>query len=165
MSVLKHSGADKECTLHPRAEQETAQLSTDCTNCRAEQRTDQSLRAEKAFRDWSKEPEIDRPLVKHRAAHVRALAEWMDEHGVSKCRLADLLGVNEKQVRKMLKGEVTIPGEVSSCIPKSLRQDYLDRLAEIDGGCAPGIDSAISRLDKAGLLDALTRITAALGKR
>lgn len=103
--------------------------------------------------------------MKHRAAHIRALHEWMSEHGVSKCRLADWLGVNEKRVRKMLKGEVTIPGEVSSCIPESLRQDYLDRLAEAGGGSVPGMKRTISRLDKAGLLDALALITVALGSK
>jgi len=123
------------------------------------------VRAERAFRDWAKEPEADRPLVKHRANHIRALREWMDEHGVSKCRLADMLGVNEKQVRKMLKGEATIPGEVSSCIPKSLRADYLARLAELDGGTPATLQQQIDRLDAAGLLDALTRITAAMGAR
>jgi hypothetical protein len=89
----------------------------------------------------------------------------MSAHGVSKCRLADWLGVNEKQVRKMLKQESGIPSELSSCVPKSLRQDYLDRLAEIDGGIAPGISARIAKLDKAGLLDALQRITVALGAK
>ncbi len=70
----------------------------------------------------------------------------MSEHGVSKCRLADMLGVNEKQVRKMLKSATTIPSELSSCIPRSLRQDYLDRLAELDGGAPSAMATRIGRL-------------------
>lgn len=161
MSSKNMTGSSKDCEHQPRAERKAVQTTTDCTNCRSEQpsRTSESRRAEIAFRDWSKEPEADRPLQRHRAAHARVLAEWMTEHGISKSRFADMLGIDEKAVRKMLKMEKTIPSEVSSCMPKSLRQDYLNRLVELDGGSAPGLSHLISQLDHQGLVDAMRCIT------
>jgi hypothetical protein len=88
------------------------------------------------------------------------LFEWMGDHGVSRCRLADWLGVNEKQVRKMLKGETTIPSQVSSCIPCALRQDYLDRLAELDGGAPTGLQARIDRLSMDEAADVAVRANA-----
>lgn len=165
MSALKPSVIEPKRDPQRRAAQDAEHDSTDCRNFRPEQpsRTDESHRAERAFQDWSQVPEADRPLQRHRAAHARVLSEWMTAHGISKSRFADMLGVDEKQVRKMLKMEKTIPSEVSSCIPKSLRRDYLDRLAELDGCAAPtDIAQIISRLDKQALYDATDLITAAL---
>lgn len=148
----------QNCPPHARAEQCTVHAITDCRICRAERarRTDESHRAERAFRDWSAESPADRPLQKHQAAHARVLFEWMKEHGISRCRFADMLGVNEKQVRKMLKGSATIPSAVSSCIPASLRSDYLERLGELGGGA---LQDRIDRLTMAEALEASRQIT------
>lgn len=65
----------------------------------------------------------------------------------------------------MLKAEISIPSQVSSCMPVEMRVDYLERLAVLDGAMRPSLQDRISRLDKAGLLDALARITVALGAK
>ena len=137
------------------------------TDIRAVQaaRTEESVTAENAYRDWSIVPVVDRPLAKHRAAHARVLFELLRDHQTSRSWLACVVGVNEKQVRKMLKGEVPIPAAIASCMPTDMRIDYLERLIELDGGTRPTLQDRIARLDKAGLLDALALITVALGSK
>ena len=128
-------------------------------------RTSTSLRAEAAFRDWSRVPPSERPLIAHRAAHARVLFQLLRDHEVSRAWFALQIGVDAKQVHKMLKGEVSIPVTISSCMPNEMRADYIERLGAIDGINKPSLQDRIDRLDKSGLLDALTRITAALGAK
>lgn len=97
----------------------------------------------------------------HRAAHARVLFELLRDHQCSRAWFALQLGVDAKQVQKMLKGEIGIPVTVMSCMPPDMRADYLERL----GDARPSLQDRIDRLDKAGLLDALSRITTALGAR
>lgn len=128
-------------------------------------RTSTSLRAEAAFRDWSRVPPSERPLIAHRAAHAKVLFQLLRDHQVSRAWFALQIGVDAKQVHKMLKGEVGIPVTISSCMPHEMRADYIERLGAIDGINKPSLQDRIDRLDKAGLLDALARITVALGAK
>lgn len=133
---------------------------------RAEQteRTGESVKAETAYRDWSLVPPSERPLVKHRAAHARVLFELLRDHAVSRSWFALQIGLNEKQVRKMLKAEISIPSQVSSCMPLEMRTDYLERLAVIDGASRPTLQDRIDSLDLAGAIDAQRRITDRISK-
>lgn len=65
----------------------------------------------------------------------------------------------------MLKAEIQIPSTVSSCMPVAMRTDYLERLGALDGIAPASLQDRIDRLDRAGLLDALSRITVALGAK
>lgn len=128
-------------------------------------RTSTSLRAEAAFRDWSLVSPSERPLVKHRSAHAQLLFRLLKDHEVSRAWFALQIGVDAKVVHKMLKAEIPIPSTISSCMPVEMRADYIERLGELDGGSVSSLNDRIAKLDKAGLLDALTRITAALGSK
>jgi hypothetical protein len=134
------------------------------TDIRAE-RTETSIVAEDAYRDWSRVSPAERPIAKHRAAHAKVLFDILRDHETSRVWLALILGVNEKQVRKMLRAEIPIPTTVAACMPTSMRTDYLERLASLDGTARPSLQDRIDRLDRDGLVAALGLITSALGKR
>ena len=149
--------AVKACSVHAHCPPEKLAEQTE--------RTSTSLRAADAYRDWSLVPPSERPLVAHRAAHARMLFNLLRDHQCSRAWFALQIGVDAKQVHKMLKAEIGIPVTVSSCMPSDMRADYIERLGALDGGSPPTLQDRINRLDKAGLLDALSRITVALGSK
>lgn len=74
--------------------------------------------------------------------HAAALFETLKAFDVSKNRLADMVGVNEKQVRKWIEGLNPIPTTVVSAMPTDMAMDYLNRLSLLKG---PSMRSAADR--------------------
>ena len=74
-------------------------------------RTETSVRAEQAYRDWTNEAPCERPLAAARGPHAKTLYAVLRDHKVSQTRFAQMVGVDEKQVRKMLDGRVSIPDD------------------------------------------------------
>lgn len=106
--------------VHPTAERGDGK-SADCRFPRAE-RTGTSLRAEAAYR-----PPTEHPFAKSRVRAAEALFEVMQEHDVSNCRLADILGVDEKQVRKYLDGRSHVPLAALALLPSDMASDLYER--------------------------------------
>lgn len=57
----------------------------------------------------------------------------LQAHGVSQQRFADMIGVNEKQVRKMLDGRTPIPLATLCVMPVEMTLDFIDRVIEMRG--------------------------------
>jgi hypothetical protein len=125
------------CTPHAPAEvpaqmpaQEAEQDETDQQP--VPERTSQSLRAEVAFHDWNESPEAERPLVRARIRHASALERVMKKHGVSKSRLALMLGLAERQVSKYLDGSKPIPTTIDDVLPDDMREEFVELRRDVD---------------------------------
>lgn len=132
------------CTAHApdlRPVHDSDRNSAECRFPRAE-RTRESVQAEQSYRDLSQVPPSQRPLASHRLMHAAALFETLKAFDVSKNRLADMVGVNEKQVRKWIEGLNPIPTTVVSAMPTDMAMDYLNRLSLLKG---PSMRSAADR--------------------
>jgi hypothetical protein len=128
-----------------RAEHASPDNPAECHFPRAE-RTRESVQAEQSYRDLSEMPPSQRPLAAHRLAHATALFETLRAFDVSKSRFADMIGVNEKQVRKMLEGLTPIQSTVASAMPSDMALDFLGRLTALRGGPRAGMQREIERL-------------------
>lgn len=106
----------------PRAEQ--AVLETD--------RSEESRRAEDAARKvvCKQTTKADRLKI------AAVLAAVMGRHGISNARLSAIVDINEKQIRKMLLADVSIPQHLVLRLPTEMRWDYFDGLAAA-AGCDP----------------------------
>ena len=101
------------------------------------------MKAEVAYRDWSSAPPTDRPLAAQRTVLAKILFEVLKAHDVSRLRFADMIGVNEKQVRKMLDGRSPVPMAVLGVMPIEMSIDFMDRVVQARGG---GVHRAASLL-------------------
>lgn len=150
-----------------RAEHESDCNCTDCRLARAE-RTNESLRAQAAYR-----APTEHPFAVSRMQAATLLGEVMHDHDVSKNRLADLLGVDEKQIRKYLDGRAHLPMAALLVMPVGMSDDYMARLRAARGGTKSSAERfrfALAALEKDGASDALkleaiTRLSAIRGGR
>lgn len=85
------------------------------------------------------------------------LFELLRDHETSRVWLAMVLGVHEKQVRKMLGAEISIPVTIVDCLPEPMRADYIDRLALLDG--RKRVVNDIARLSLVDAIAAQRRLT------
>lgn len=134
------------CTVQP-----TDGNPSECRFPRAEQatRSDASLRAEAAYRDWSAAPPAERPLVASRATTATALYAVLKDHGVSRLRFADMLGIDEKTVRQWLDGSKPIPLSAILAMPPDMGTDLYERLLDARTGGARSPKRAIASLREA----------------
>lgn len=126
--------------------------SAECRFSRAEQpaeRSDASLRAEEAYRDWSSAPPAERPLVSGRVGAATALFAVLKAHDVSRARFADMLGIDEKTVRQWLDGSKPIPLAAILAMPVDMGTDLFDRLLDARAGGARTPKRAIAALREA----------------
>jgi transcriptional regulator with XRE-family HTH domain len=114
------------------------------------------VRAEEAYRDWSGEPEVERPLVRARPASAAALHSVLREHDVSRNRLADMLGIDEKTVRQWLKGEKPIPLAAVLAMPVDMGTSLAEKIVDARAGgprtvarAVPALREAVARIDPA----------------
>ena len=112
------------------------------------ERTRESVQAEQSYRDLEQVAPSQRPLAVHRAAHAAALFETLRAFDVSKNRFADMIGVNEKQVRKMLEGLTPIQTTVAAAMPSDMALDFLGRLGALRGAGRSGMQREVERLRK-----------------
>jgi len=89
------------------------------------------------------------------------------DHDVSNNRLADLLGVDEKQVRKYLDGRAHFPAAALLVIPTGIVDDFLSRLRTRRGarGGVEQLRQALSALEREGapgdvILEGVRRLSA-----
>lgn len=99
-------------------------------------RTPASLRAEEAFHDWTAVPPSQRPLWKHRGQIADALGVVLKRHDISKNRFAMMLGVDKKQVRRMLACEQPIHIDVLFALPLEVALDFVEILTQARGAGA-----------------------------
>lgn len=118
----------------------------ECRFPRAE-RTRESVQAEEAYH--AQLPPALRPLAAHRLEHATALYETLRAFDVSNNRFADMIGVNEKQVRKMLEGLTPIQSTITSAMPVDMALDFLGRVSALRGAVKSGMQREIDRLRKA----------------
>lgn len=124
------------CTVHApdlRPAQSNVRNHAECRSPRPE-RTPESVQAEQSYRDLSQVPPSQRPLASHRLTHAAALFETLRAFDVSKNRFADMVGVNEKQVRKWIEGLTPIQTTVIAAMPSDMGLDFLERLRALRGG-------------------------------
>jgi hypothetical protein len=95
-----------------------------------------------------------------------ALHKVIVDHGVSQNRLADMLDVDEKQVRKYLDGRAHFPAAALLILPLDMTEDFIARLREMRGQASPRaqILSALVELEAGGLspdekLDLIGRVS------
>lgn len=157
---VHRAASGEERTEQRRAVDPCSTHAHETTEIRAE-RTETSVTAEAAYRDWSSVAPSERPMAKHRAEHARMLFELLRDHATSRTWFAMVLGVNEKQVRKMLKGEAPIPSTVIACMPAEMRVDYLERLGALQ---PPSLADRFARLDLMGALEAQRQLTDRIAK-
>lgn len=143
------------CSMHPH-------------ELRPEQRTAESLRAEQAWSDLEKTPPSRRPMAAPRASHAAALFETLRAFDVSARRLALMLDVSDRLVRKWLGGAKPVPTSAVSALPVDMALDFLDRLRALVGPGPSGMDREIERLrrmrDLEGALEAQRRIGELVGE-
>lgn len=145
------AGAAQGCRVH-------AHFSTEMG---AVQRTEASQRAETAYLDWSTQSPAARPLRAHRTAIATLLFETLKAHDVTKTRFAAMLGVDKKQVRKMLDGRVPVPVDVAFAMPLDMGLDFLARIRAARG-VRSDVMGEIDRLDKRALREVRDRVHARL---
>ena len=157
--VPEASASEKKCDPEPRAVEACSVHAHRPTEIRAEHRSLESERAETAYVDWSTAPPSDRPLAAQRPALARILFEVLKAHGVSRLRLADMIGVNEKQVRKMLDGRAPIPMATLGVLPIEMALDFMDRIVALRGGqkrsAADRMSAALAAVEREGAEDTL----------
>lgn len=124
-------------------------------------RTEASQRAEAAYRDWSTQPPAERPLRAHRMTVATILFETLKAHDVTKTRFAAMLGVDKKQVRKMLDGRVPVPVDVAFAMPLDMSLDFLARIRTARG-VRSDVMGEIDRLDRKALREVRDRVLARL---
>lgn len=133
------------CDQQPRAVDACSVHTHALPEIRAEQtaRTGESVRAESAYHDWSEAPPSERPLAAQRLAFAKILFHVLKSHGVSRLRFAAMIGVNEKQVRKMLDGRAPIPMASLGVMPTEMALDFTDAVLAMRRG--EGRSSLIQR--------------------
>lgn len=109
------------------------------------QRTGESVRAEEAYRDWSEAPPSQRPIAAHRLTVASELFALLKQHGVSKLRLALMVGVDDKTIRKWLDGRAPVPASIVLALPTDMALDFLARMAALRG-CATNAAAEIAKL-------------------
>ena len=117
------------------------------------ERTEQSLRAEAAYQDWSEVPDAERPLAATRGAHASALFAVLKAHRLSIVGFADKIGVNERQARKYLEARAPIPSTIFDALPAALADDLLARIRALRGGPKTASDqfrAALSAVERDG---------------
>lgn len=122
----------------------------------AEQRTEASLRAETSYRDWSEVADVDRPLARTRNAHARSLSAVLKAHHISQRRLAEMLGVDKRQVQKYVEGRSPIPTTLFDALPHAMVDDFANRILDsrrLNAG--DRLRAAIGALEQEGASDAL----------
>lgn len=133
------------------AEQAADCNSAKCRFSRAEQepengddlRTSESMRAADT---WC--PPSERPLATSRMTSAGVLYEVLRRFDVSQNRLADMLGVNEKQIRKMLDGSASVPAGVLSLLPIDMAFDFFERVMRRRGVKSRPLPAILSALDE-----------------
>lgn len=161
------------CTSHEpsRAEQTPEANASEDRFLRAERaaqeartpRTDESVRAETSHRSPT---ELPYALSRMQAAAV--LHKVLVDHGVSQNRLADMLDVDEKQVRKYLDGRAHFPTAALLVMPSEMADDFIARLRALRGSRTSAVDrlrSALAELEADGAtpevkLEVFTRVGA-----
>lgn len=178
VSVDPEVRAARACTC---TEQGSPCNSSECRFSRAAQavRSEASVRAEEAYRDWSREPDVERPLARARPTSAAALFAVLREYEVSRLRLADMLGIDEKTVRQWLAGEKPIPLAAVLAMPADMGTSLLERLVDARAGggrtvarAVPALREAVARIDVAKatpaerlqLVKALMDVQARLGE-
>lgn len=135
--MTKGNGIARDRDRQPRAVDACSTHAHGTTEIRAEQRTGESLTAESAYRDWSTAPPTDRPLAAQRMNLAKTLFLVLQRHGVSRLRFAEMIGVNEKAVRKMLDGRSPIPMATLGVIPVDMALDFMESVISGRGGATP----------------------------
>lgn len=115
-------------------------------------RTNESRRAEDAYR----KVECKQRTRAERLRVAALLLEAMRAHGVSIGRLSAMVDVGEKQVRKWLSAETSIPHHVAMRMPREMRSTFLGAfLADVEGGAtASASDRLLAQIKASGNIEA-----------
>jgi len=123
--------------------------------CPEAERTEKSLRAERAFVDWNTVAPSKRPLKLGRSMFADLLdgvlrARWLrGDLTVSNVALAErFLGITEKQVREWREGERSMPAGALMALPVELVEELVERLLDLRNGAQP-MRRALSMLRRA----------------
>jgi len=106
--------------------------------------------AEATRRDWAETPPSDHPLNAARPAIAKHLFEVLKQHEVSRSRLAEMLGINEKTVRQWLDTSKPLPFAVVFAMPFDMAADLVRR-------------SIDTRVSASGIRGTLAVLKSALG--
>lgn len=117
-------------------------------------RTQESLRAEEAYRAWSQAPASKRQLAAHHITVAALLRDVLKAHDVSKLRFAAMIGVDKKTVQKWLTGEAPTPLAVLLGLPTEMSLDFIERLSALRG-VRGGMGFEIAKLRRTRNLDAI----------
>lgn len=134
--VRASTGDPSTCNVHAHA---TPELRPN------QQRTNASLRAEQAYRDWTQAPPSERPLAAHRLTVASILFQVLAKCEVSNRRFAEMIEVDDKTVAKWLDGRAPVPAAVVLALPTDMALDFLARLAALRGSRS-GLDHEIAKL-------------------